>query len=104
MIKNTGSDFDRDGTMVQTNKGAISGSEIHVDDLNFIKSSGPAESKLPIDFFAINQSKTNATKRDGSEVFEVMDAERTQSEAGTMVVKSADKIQKDKLASSSTAV
>jgi hypothetical protein len=39
---------------VQTNKGAISGSEIHVDDLNFIKSSGPAESKLPIDFFAIN--------------------------------------------------
>jgi hypothetical protein len=33
-----------------------------------------------------------------------MDAERTQSEAGTMVVKSADKIQKDKLASSSTAV
>ena len=45
MIKNTGSDFDRDGTVVQTNKGAIAGSGVHVDDLNFNQS---RESEVPM--------------------------------------------------------
>ena len=101
MIKNTGSDFDRDGTVMQTNKGAIAGSGVHVDDFNFNQS---RESEVPMNYFEINQPTVNNSKRDGSEVFEVFEVERTQSEAGTMVVKSADKIQKDKLASSSTVV
>lgn len=51
MIKNTGSDFDRDGTVMQTNKGAIAGSGVHVDDFNFNQS---RESEVPMNYFAIN--------------------------------------------------
>ena len=51
MIKNTGSDFDRDGTVMQTNKGAIPGSGVHVDDFNFNQS---RESEVPMNYFEIN--------------------------------------------------
>ena len=43
-------EFDRDGTVLQTNKGAIAGARIRVKD-HFNQSRKPAKSELPMNNF-----------------------------------------------------